>query len=193
MLLVWLKRSAIGQSLNFFSNLIVFLLGLFHVLSLQAAKDSLMLHLERFFFSSFLLHFVHEDFVGVDLIVELGGIATLILVDSTQVFLQLIPVSLVSSRFLSCLLLNISKLLCPLQLSLILSTSTSRLEFIFEFRILLGKVLRQLLLDFFLGVLVVLQDSLEILVSSCILQLLFELGQFVALLHLEVLLEFLFL
>lgn len=87
-------------------------------------------------------------------------------------------------------MLNIIELFSPLELSLILSAGSSCLEFVLKLGVLLGKVFSQLFLDFLLSILVVFEDSLEVLVTSGILQLLLELCELVTLLDLEVLLEF---
>lgn len=78
-------------------------------------------------------------------------------------------------------------------MSLVLSASSSSLEVILKLCILLGKILGELLLDLFLRVLIVLKNTLEVLVTARILELILELGKFVTLLNLKVLLELLFL
>ena len=192
-LLVWLVSRAIGQPLNLISDLVVVGGDILGVFTLECALDSFLLHLEGLFIPTLLLHIVHEDLVSVDLLVELRGIATFISIDCLQVFSKLVPISCVRLSLGCGFLLDLIELLSSLELSLVLSTSSSCLEVILKLCILLGKVFSKLLFDLFLCVLIVFKNTLEVLIAARILELILELSKFVTLLNLKVLLELLFL
>ena len=193
MFLVWLVSCAIGQPLNLISDLVIVISGDLGVFSLELALDSLLLHLEGLFIPTLLLHVVHEYLVSVDLVIELCGIAAFISIHCLQVFFKLVPISCICLSLGCGCLLDLVELLSSLELSLVLSASSSSLEVILKLCILLGKVLSELLLDLFLRVLIVLKNILEVLVTARILELILELGKFVTLLNLKGLLELLFL
>jgi len=126
MLLEWLVSCAICQLLDLLSNNSIVLLGKFGILTLEFALDSLLLHLESLFISSLLLHLIHEDLIAVDLLFELVCITTLVFIDSTQVFFELVSVLLVFSGLGSSVCFDLTELLSLLELSLVLSASPSR-------------------------------------------------------------------
>lgn len=95
MILEGIVSSAICQLLDLIGNRGVVLLCKFGILTLELALDSFLLRPEGVLVSARQLHLFLELLVSLDLVVELGAIATLVLIDSTQVLLELVVVLLV--------------------------------------------------------------------------------------------------
>jgi len=184
---------AASQLLDLVINSIVFGLGLFEVFTLKLTLDALLLHSVVVLISSLMLHFLHEKNVRIDLFGEAASVTTLVPIDRTKIRFKLFPVFVVLGSIGYGFSLDLAELFGLLELSLVLSSGTSSLKISLELEVLLIKVFLELLFDIFLCILVVIEHLLEILVSARVLQLVLELGEFIAFLDLELCSESFFL
>ena len=133
-----------------------------------------MLPLELLLVSALLLHLIHEKVTIVDFVGETGCEASLTIIDSLQIFLEPVTVSLILGHFCVGFLLNFFELRVLPELGLVSATSSSGLEFSFQFGILLVVILLHLPINFLLRILVFFENRLEVVVSFGILEPILE-------------------
>lgn len=140
-----------------------------------------------------MLHFVLEDLIVVDLLIDLASITTLVIVDGPQVLFKFVAIFHVLGYFSCRFSFDLLEFLGLLELSLILTTSSSSFQVSLKLSLLLREFFRKLFLDIHLSLLIVFKNGLEVIVSPSILELILKVSKFVSLLHLELLLELFFL
>lgn len=83
MSLVGVVNSAVGKFLDLLVNNLVLLESILHVLTLESALDTLLLHAVVVLITSLLLHILHQLNVVVDLVDKLVSVAIIVLINSS--------------------------------------------------------------------------------------------------------------
>ena len=133
-----------------------------------------MLTLELFLDSALLLHLIHEKITVVDFVGETSCKASLTIINSPQIFLEPVAVSLILGHFSVGFLLNYFEFSILFELGLVSATSSSSLEFSLQFGILLVVILLHLPVNFLLSILIFFKNRLEVIVSFSILEPILE-------------------